>query len=356
MVRLVPSPWFRPLRQRHLPAQWAAGVLLPGAPSARGCCSGLCQEGQAEEKLQEVDVPLPFVSASSSLPPPLPFDGLGMFVYTSQGQSVEPYPSPGCQVKAPASNGTCSLPLAMTEERNSSQTKRAEIFSLYCCVYSCFLFFVDGLHSHCVWVMCSHSPYPLDFRSLQSPPRPDIVPRDRQQRGFSHGMPYAPRAVPVVGIIYFPLLLLLLSRDEGSYYNFCPNKSFKVTSSFLKITFLLDKKQRGYLFHKGCAEGSSVSQFKHCPRLCSVFLLCCSLFLMTECPLHLREPSPCQSHCPLKATGSQSTLPEQTKCSCDQPFCVSPNPAVPKLVLLLPAGFLRGKSNSDTARLVCKRS
>ncbi|NXY36336.1 ADAM9 protein, partial [Pomatorhinus ruficollis] len=47
------------------------------------------------------------------------------------------------------------------------------------------------------WMSRCHSLYPLDFRSRQSPPpRPDLVPRD-QQRGFSQGMPYAPRAVPM---------------------------------------------------------------------------------------------------------------------------------------------------------------
>ncbi|NWY27929.1 ADAM9 protein, partial [Pheucticus melanocephalus] len=57
----------------------------------------------------------------------------------------------------------------------------------------------DRLKRSCRRLMSRcHSPYPLDFRSLQSPPpRPDTEPRDYQQRGFSRGMPYPPRAVPM---------------------------------------------------------------------------------------------------------------------------------------------------------------
>lgn len=94
---LISPPWFCPLRQRHVSAQWAPGFLLPGAAPACGCCSGLCQEGQAEERLQEVDVPLPFVSSSSSLP----LNGPWVFVYTRQGQSGEVYPSPRMSGEGP---------------------------------------------------------------------------------------------------------------------------------------------------------------------------------------------------------------------------------------------------------------
>ncbi|NWU63110.1 ADAM9 protein, partial [Pterocles burchelli] len=48
------------------------------------------------------------------------------------------------------------------------------------------------LMSHC------HSPHPLDFRSRQSPPpRTETQQRDYHPQGFSHGLPYAPRGVPM---------------------------------------------------------------------------------------------------------------------------------------------------------------
>lgn len=92
------------------------------------------------------------------------------------------------------------------------------------------------------------------------------------------------------------LFVTLKQRHEGSCSNFCPNKSFQVNSSLLKIMFLLDKK------HRECfVGGSSVSQLRCCPRLCLVYLLCCSLFLMTDVqpmwdPLSLSEQFSSASH------------------------------------------------------------
>lgn len=61
-------------------------------------------------------------------------------------------------------------------------------------------------------------------------------------------------------------------------------------------------------------------------------------FAHDRTPTPGESPSPWQSSCSLKATASQSALPEQTK-GCDQPSCVFQNPAVPRLLLLLPAEF-----------------
>lgn len=85
MITLFFFHRFVPIGQRHLAEEWAARVLFPGAATARSCCSGVCQERQAEAMLQEVNVTLPFVSTVSFSPPPLPFQIVHRHLFTRGG-------------------------------------------------------------------------------------------------------------------------------------------------------------------------------------------------------------------------------------------------------------------------------
>lgn len=151
-----------------------------------------------------------------------------------------------------------------------------------------------------VWVMCSHSPYPSTFRSLQSPPpRPDTEPRDYQQRGFSRGMPYASRAVPMVRIVYFPLLYLLLSSKEmkAVYIIFALIKASKLLLHFWKLCFSLIKSRENICFLRvGAPQFPSLSFVLGGACLDKQFTC---FFLMTEHPPHMRRGVSASSPAPL---------------------------------------------------------
>lgn len=76
---------FVPIGQRHLAEKWAAGILFPGPPAPRSCCSGICKKRQAEAMLQKINVTLPFVSTVSFLPSPLPFQIVHRHLFTRGG-------------------------------------------------------------------------------------------------------------------------------------------------------------------------------------------------------------------------------------------------------------------------------